>query len=61
VVGRSGTVLLTTDGRQWRRIVFPIATDLAAVQAVDARAATVTAADGRRFRTVDGGVTWERL
>lgn len=61
LVGRSGAVLLTIDGRQWRRIVFPVATDLAAVQATDARTATVTAADGSRFRTVDGGTTWESL
>jgi len=61
VVGRGGTVLLTTDGRQWRRVTFPVAADLVAVQATDARTATVTAADGRRFRTVDGGGTWERL
>jgi hypothetical protein len=61
VVGRGGTVLLTTDGRQWRRLRFPVATDLAAVQPIDARSATVTAADGRRFRTVDAGANWEGL
>ncbi len=55
VVGRAGTVLLTTDGRQWQRLTFPVAVDLAAVQATDARTATVTAVDGRRFTTVDGG------
>jgi len=59
VVGRAGTVLITTDGRQWRRLTFPVATDLAAVQATDARNATVTAADGRRFRTTNAGATWE--
>jgi hypothetical protein len=61
VVGRGGTVLLTTDGRQWRRLAFPVAADLNDVQAADARAATVTSVDGRRFRTVDGGATWESL
>ena len=61
VVGQRGTVLLTTDGRQWRRLMFPVATDLAAVQAIDARSATVTAAGGRRFRTQDGGTTWDGL
>jgi photosystem II stability/assembly factor-like uncharacterized protein len=61
VVGRAGTVLLTTDGRQWRRVAFPAAMDLTAVQATDARTATVTASDGRRFRTADGGGTWEGL
>jgi len=61
VVGRTGTVLVTTDGRQWRRLTFPVAVDLAAVQATDARTAAVTSRDGRRFRTDDGGATWESL
>ena len=61
VVGRAGTVLLTTDGRQWRRLAFPVVADLTAVQATDARTATVTSVDGRRFRTADGGATWERI
>jgi len=59
VVGRAGTVLLTTDGRKWQRLLFPVAVDLAAIQATDARTATVTATDGRRFTTVDGGTTWQ--
>ena len=59
VVGRAGIVLLTTDGRQWQRLMFPVAVDLAAIQATDARTATVTAMDGRRFTTVDGGTTWK--
>jgi photosystem II stability/assembly factor-like uncharacterized protein len=58
VVGRSGTVLLTTDGRRWQRLTFPVTTDLTAVQATDARRATVTTQDGRRFTTIDGGATW---
>jgi len=61
VVGRAGTVLLTTDGRQWRRLASPTAADLNGVEATDARTATVTSVDGSRFRTVDGGATWERL
>jgi hypothetical protein len=58
VVGRAGTVLLTTDGRRWQRVAFPEAVDLTAVQASDARSATVTTADGRTLRTTDGGATW---
>jgi hypothetical protein len=42
VVGRAGTVLLSSDGRTWRRVAFPEPVDLAAVQATDARTATVT-------------------
>lgn len=60
VVGRAGTVLLTTDGRNWQRLTFPEPIDLTAVGATDARTATVTTADGRRFTTANGGLTWTR-
>jgi hypothetical protein len=60
LVGRGGVVLLSTDGRNWRRLAFPETTDLSAVQATDARAASVSTADGRTFSTTDGGVTWVR-
>ena len=39
---------------------FPEITDLSAVRATDARAASVTTADGRTFGTTDGGSTWIR-
>jgi hypothetical protein len=59
IVGRGGTVLLATDGATWRRLPFPDTTiDLAGVTARDALDATVTAADGRRYRTTDAGQTW---
>jgi photosystem II stability/assembly factor-like uncharacterized protein len=61
VVGRAGTVLITTDGRQWRRLTFPVTVDLNAVQTTDARTAIVTTVDGRRFRTMDAGTTWDGL
>lgn len=61
IVGRGGTVLLTSDGRRWQRLSFPAPTDLVRVQASDARAATVRTADGRTFRTADGGRTWYPL
>jgi hypothetical protein len=60
LVGRGGTVLLTTDGRNWARLTFPEAIDLTAVRATDARTATVTTADGRMLTTRDGGLTWTR-
>lgn len=60
LVGRGGTVLLTTDGKTFTRVTSPDATDLSAVRATDARNATVTAADGREFATTDGGRTWVR-
>lgn len=60
VVGRAGTVLLTTDGRRFQRLPFPESVDLTAVRAMDARAAIVSTADMRNFRTSDGGQTWTR-
>lgn len=58
VVGKTGTVLLTTDGEHWVSRSLPEPVDLKAVEAVDALTATVTAPDGRRFATTDGGITW---
>jgi photosystem II stability/assembly factor-like uncharacterized protein len=60
LVGRSGVVLLTTDGRTWRRIAFPEMTDLSAVFTVDAggNVASVSTVDGRTFVTTDAGATW---
>ena len=58
LVGSDGLVLLTTDGVRFARLSAPAPTSLVAVIAADARTATVTAVDGRRFRTTDGGATW---
>ena len=58
VVGRGGVVLLSVDGRSWRRVPFPATTDLSAVRARDARSASVSTADGRTFSTTDAGATW---
>ena len=58
LVGRGGLVLLTTDARTWRRVTPPAAADLIAVDATDAATATVRTANGRAFRTTDGGTTW---
>jgi anti-sigma factor RsiW len=60
LVGSSGTVVLSTDGRSWRRVAFPEAVDLAFISATDEDNATVTTADGRAFVTADGGRTWSR-
>ena len=59
-VGRSGAILLTTDGRAWRRIKFSETVDLIAVTSPNAQTATVTTADGRQFATTDSGRTWTR-
>jgi hypothetical protein len=58
LVGAGGTVLVTTDGRTWRRVPFPAQVDLVGVQSSDARRASVTTADGRVWRTNDAGATW---
>jgi hypothetical protein len=58
IVGRGGVVLRTVDGTTWRPTAIPAVVDLTAIVAADARSATVTAADGRRFDTRDGGVSW---
>jgi hypothetical protein len=60
LVGPSGTVLLSTDGRSWRRVAFPETVDLRSVTATDHESATVTTADGGAFVTADGGQTWSR-
>jgi photosystem II stability/assembly factor-like uncharacterized protein len=58
IVGAAGTVLLATDGERWERRPFPVVVDLMAVTASSSRAAIVTTRDGRRFETVDAGLTW---
>jgi hypothetical protein len=58
VVGLEGTVLVTSDGATWTRRTVTPPVDLVGVTAADALVATVTAADGRRFATADGGITW---
>ena len=58
VVGQAGTILRTIDGETWEAISLPTAADLVMVEASDGVRATVTAADGTRYRTADGGETW---
>lgn len=58
IVGRAGTVLLSTDGATWQRRPFPENVDLTGVGASSATNAVVTAVDGRRFVTIDAGATW---
>ncbi|HEY6510076.1 MAG TPA: zf-HC2 domain-containing protein, partial [Vicinamibacterales bacterium] len=57
MVGRGGVVILVRDGRATLSGP-PEAGDLRTVQAEDADTALVRAADGRAWRTSDGGRTW---
>jgi photosystem II stability/assembly factor-like uncharacterized protein len=59
VVGRNGTILLTTDGTQWLRIKSPTTADLVSVTAASADVAEIAAADGSRFSTFDRGSNWQ--
>jgi hypothetical protein len=59
LVGRAGAILLTTDGKTWKKISPPADADFVAVTAADASAAAVTTSDGRTFRTSDGGQSWQ--
>ncbi|HXW82865.1 MAG TPA: hypothetical protein VEJ86_00530 [Candidatus Binataceae bacterium] len=61
VVGRHGTVLLTTDASNWRLLTAPTSADLVRVDSTAAATATVTAADGARWSTHDAGVTWQKV
>ena len=67
LVGRNGAIARTTDGQQWGIVAPPAQSagpagklpDWIAVTATAAGSATITAADGRRFATADGGKTWQ--
>jgi hypothetical protein len=58
LVGRDGLILLTKDATNWEKIPPPIPADFVAVRAKDGSSATVTAADGQKFMTGDGGKKW---
>ncbi|MGB9431785.1 MAG: hypothetical protein WBQ89_06050 [Candidatus Acidiferrum sp.] len=60
IVGRAGTVLLTTDrGKHWKKLASPIKADVAGVYAQDGKRASVwTASHKQSFETNDGGMTW---
>ena len=63
IVGRAGTVLLTTDGgAHWKLLSPPMPDDIGGVQASDALHARVwNSLNTKSFETSDGGVTWKRF
>jgi photosystem II stability/assembly factor-like uncharacterized protein len=60
VIGKAGTVLLTTDrGKHWKKITTPIKENLAGVFAQDGKRASIwTDSHKQSFETNDGGATW---
>jgi hypothetical protein len=55
----NGAVLVrATDGQWVRRVVPPPAAAVQRIIALDNQHATVELADGRRYMTTDGGITW---
>jgi hypothetical protein len=59
IVGDAGLILRFEVGRGWTRVPPPAQIGFVAIEASDARNATITAADGRRFTTADSGQTWQ--
>ncbi|MFY9733164.1 MAG: hypothetical protein WB723_15735 [Candidatus Acidiferrales bacterium] len=58
LVGRSGIVFLTEDGKNWRKLPSPTSEDLVVVVAKGALSATVTSNDDRKWSTDDAGKNW---
>jgi Photosynthesis system II assembly factor YCF48 len=61
VVGEHSAIYRTTDGTTWTAVQPPAASDVGAftkIEAKDDLIAMVTAVDGRKFSTTDGGKTW---
>ena len=61
LLAEHGEIFRTTDGKTWTDVPFPAAANDAEfehIEAKDESNATVTAADGQKFSTSDGGKTW---
>jgi hypothetical protein len=58
IVGDHGLILRYDAGRGWARLSPPAQIGFIAVEASDALHATISATDGQRFTTTDGGRTW---
>jgi hypothetical protein len=68
LVGRRGAIARTIDGQRWQLVAPPpqattangALPDWTTITAVDSQTATISAVDGRRFSTGDGGKTWRQ-
>lgn len=61
LVGRTGSIYVTTDGLRFVRVPFRERVDFVSIQATDGRRATVVTIDGRTMRTEDQGANWIRI
>jgi hypothetical protein len=67
LLGRNGAIARTVDGNHWERVAPPAQAatvagkfvDWIGITARDAQTATITASDGRKFTTTNGGKTWQ--
>jgi hypothetical protein len=67
VVGRNGAIARTIDGDRWEAVAPPAQAlgtaaklpDWTSITATDSQSAVITANDGRKFVTADGGKTWQ--
>jgi photosystem II stability/assembly factor-like uncharacterized protein len=68
IAGRNGAIARTTDGANWESVTSPSQAalinakkpDWIVITARDAQSATITANDGSKYVTSDGGKTWQR-
>ncbi len=68
LAGRNGSIARTVDGVHWQRIAPPAqagatvgkSADWTGITARDGQSAAITASDGRKFVTADGGKTWQQ-
>ena len=59
MVGKSGTIIRTLDGgAHWQLVKPPSRQNFTTIIATDSNNASIATANGARFSTRDGGVTW---
>ena len=67
LLGRNGAIARTRDGKSWESVTPPAQAagtdaklpDWTGITVRDAQSAAITASDGRKFATADGGKTWQ--